>query len=174
MNILKKAGVFIAALMLSLTMFSSFAYAADYTIVPKDSLYHIGVLFKTSANALMSDNNLSSSVIYPGQKIKVPAQVYTVKSGDTMFLIATRHNIPLADLRKANNKWDNLIIPGQMLILPGIRPTEGSTGSSSNSSGSSLATPGSGTVIPYKNSEVDLLARLIAAEAIGEPYDAMV
>ncbi|NLO10685.1 MAG: LysM peptidoglycan-binding domain-containing protein [Clostridiales bacterium] len=172
MNILKKAGVFIAALLLSLTMLSSFAYAADYTIVPNDSLYHIGLLFKTSANALMSDNNLSSSVIYPGQKIMVPAQVYTVKSGDTMFLIATRHNISLADLRKANNKWDNLIIPGQRLILPGIKPTGGSTGSSSNSSSS--ATPGSGTVIPYKNSEVDLLARLIAAEAIGEPYDAMV
>jgi spore germination cell wall hydrolase CwlJ-like protein len=122
----------------------------------------------------MSDNKLNSTMIFPGQKIKVPAQVYTVKSGDTIFLIATRHNISLADLRKANNKWDNLIFQGQTLILPGIKPTGSSTGSSSNSSGSSFATPGSGTVIAYKNSEVDLLARLIAAEAIGESYDAMV
>ncbi|NLK99303.1 MAG: hypothetical protein GX271_01435 [Clostridiales bacterium] len=48
MNILKKAGVFAVTLLLSLTMLSSFAYAADYTIVPNDSLYHIGLLFRTS------------------------------------------------------------------------------------------------------------------------------
>ncbi len=152
MNILKKAGVFVALLLLSLTMLSSYAYAADYTIVPNDSLYHIGVLFNTSANGLMSDNNLSSTMIFPGQKIKVPAEIYTVKSGDTMFLIASRYNLSLLDLRKANNKWDSHIIPGQRLLLPGIKPT----------------------VISYKSSEVDLLARLIAAEAIGESYDAMV
>ncbi|MDD4113393.1 MAG: LysM peptidoglycan-binding domain-containing protein [Herbinix sp.] len=175
MNILKKASVFVALLLLSFTMLSSYAYAADYTIVPNDSLYHIGVLFNTSANGLMLDNNLSSTMIFPGQKIKVPAEIYTVKSGDTMFLIASRYNLSLEDLRKANNKWDSLIIPGQRLLLPGIKPTESPTGSSQSSSGSSSATAtGSGTVISYKSSEVDLLARLIAAEAIGESYDAMV
>ncbi|TAH73728.1 MAG: LysM peptidoglycan-binding domain-containing protein [Anaerolineaceae bacterium] len=175
MNILKKAGVFIASIMLSLTLFSSYAYAADYTIVPNDSLYQIGLLFKTSANALKSDNKLSSNMIFPGQKIKVPAEVYTIKSGDTLFLIASKHSISLADLRKANNKWDNLIIPGQKLLLPGIKPTGSQTGSSQNPSASSSgSSTGSGTVISYKNSEVDLLARLITAEAIGEPYDAMV
>ena len=172
MNILKKAGVLAATVLLTLTMLSSYAYAADYTIVPNDSLYQIGLLFKTSTNTLKSDNKLSSNIIYPGQVIKVPAQVYTVKSGDSMFLIASRYTIPLADLRKANNKWDNLIIPGQKLILPGIKPAGGSTGSPSGSSSGSTA--GTRTVIPYTNSEVDLLARLIRAEAVGEPYDAMV
>lgn len=178
MNILKKASAFIATILLSLTIFSSYAYAADYTIVPKDSLYQIGLLFKASANSLIFDNKLSGSMIYPGQKIKVPAEVYTVKSGDTMFFIATRYNIPLYNLRKANNKWDSLILPGQKLLLPGIKPTVSSTGSSTGSSTSpsrSTTSPtGSGTVIPYKSSEVDLLARLIAAEAVGEPYNAMV
>lgn len=175
MNILKKAGVFAVTLLLSLTMLSSFAYAADYTIVPNDSLYHIGLLFRTSASSLMSDNKLSSTMIFPGQKIQVPAQVYTVKSGDTIYQIASRYNIPLYNLRKANDKWDNLIIPGQRLLLPGIKPTGSSTGSSSSSAASSSSsTNGSGTVISYKDSEVDLLARLIAAEAIGEPYDTMV
>lgn len=178
MNILKKASSLIAAILLSLTIFSSYAYAADYTIVPNDSLYQIGLLFKTTASTLISDNKLSGSMIYPGQKIQVPAEVYTVKGGDTMFFIATRYNIPLYNLRRANNKWDNLIVPGQRLLLPGIKPTESSTGSSTGSSsstfGSSGSTTGSGTVIPYKDSEVDLLARLIAAEAVGEPYDAMV
>ena len=171
MNILKKAGIFFAALLLSLTMLSSYAYAADYTIVPNDSLYRIGLLFKTTSSSLMSDNNLSSSMIFPGQKINVPAEIYMVKSGDTMFLIAGGYNISLVDLRKANNKWDNLIVPGQKLLLPGIKSTVSSTGSSPSSSDT---TTGSNTVISYKDSEVDLLARLIGAEAIGESYEAMV
>lgn len=174
MNILKKASSFIAAILLSLTIFSSYVYAADYTIVPKDSLYQIGALFNTSASTLMSDNKLSGSMIYPGQIIQVPAEVYTVKGGDSLFFIASRYNLSLYNLRKANNKWDNLIVPGQKLLLPGIKPAESSTGSSSSPSSSSASTTGPGTVIPYKNSEVDLLARLIAAEAIGESYDAMV
>jgi LysM repeat protein len=176
MKTFKRAGILIASILFTLTIFTSHAYAADYTIVPNDSLYQIGLLFKTTASTLMSDNKLSSNMIYPGQAIKVPAQLYTVKSGDSMFLIATRHSISLADLRKANNKWDNLILPGQRLLLPGIKPTSGSTDSSSSSSTGAFtaSSTGTGTVISYKNSEVDLLARLITAEAVGEPYDAMV
>ncbi|CUH93810.1 cell wall hydrolase [Herbinix luporum] len=169
MNILKKASILAASvLFFSLTIFSANAYAADYTIVPNDSLYQISRLFKTSVSSLKSDNNLKSDTIFPGQVLNVPANVYTIKSGDSLYLIAQRYNISLADLRKANNKWDNLIIPGQKLILPGV--------SSTNSSNDNILTASSSTktVIPYKNSEVDLLARLIRAEAVGEPYEAMV
>lgn len=174
MKTFKRAGIFILTILFTLTVFTSYAYAADYTIVPNDSLYQIGVLFKTSANTLMSDNNLKSSMIYPGQVLKVPAELYTVKSGDSMYLIANRNNISLASLRKANNKWDNLVLPGQKLILPGIKATADSTDSSLGSTSSTSSSTGTGTVISYKNSEVDLLARLITAEAVGEPYDAMV
>lgn len=168
MNIFKRVGILLASILLTLTTFSANAYAADYTIVPNDSLYQIGTLFNTSVNTLMNDNKLSSSLIYPGQVLKVPAKVYTVRSGDSLYLIAQRFNVSLSDLRKVNNKWDNLIIPGQMLLLPGIKPTDSSTADSIARSSSK------GTVIPYKNSEVDLLARLITAEAVGEPYEAMV
>jgi len=164
MKIIKKPGILFASVLFILAVFSAKAYAADYTVVPKDSLYQISKIFNTSVNTLMSDNKLSSSTIYPGQVIKVPADVYTVKSGDSMYLIAKRFNVSLADLRKANNKWDDLIFPGQKLVLPGVVASNGSTATSS----------GSKTVIPYNDSEVDLLARLIAAEAIGEPYEAMV
>lgn len=169
MKIIKKSGILFASVLFILAVFSAKAYAADYTVVPKDSLYQIGNLFKTSVNTLMSDNKLSSGTIYPGQVIKVPAEVYTVKSGDSMYLIAQRFNISLDGLRKANNKWDNLIVPGQKLILPGIKPSNSST-----NTGSTGTSSGSKTVIPYKDSEVNLLARLIAAEAVGEPYEAMV
>lgn len=130
------------------------AFAATYTVVSGDSLYVIGKLFNTSASVLQS--NLSSSVIYPGQSLKVSCQVYTVKSGDTLYLISKSKGVSLADLRKANNKYDDRIYPGQILNIPGS---------------SVYSTAG---VIPYTQSDVDLLARLITAEAGSQPYNAKV
>lgn len=162
MTLRKKAGIFAIASIMSLTLFTATAFAADYTIVPNDSLYSISRLFNTSVSKIMSDNVLSSSNIYPGQVLKVPADVYTVKSGDTLYLISQRYGIPFNSLRKANNEWDNLIYPGQQLILPGIVPSDEAASSAAK------------TVIPYTTNEVDLLARLISAEAKGESYEAMV
>lgn len=158
MNILKsirKALVFTAFTAMVILPAKS-AFAATYTVVSGDSLYLIGKLFNTSASVLQSSNNLSSSVIYPGQSLKVSCQVYTVKSGDTLYLISKSRGVSLADLRKANNKYDDRIYPGQILNIPG-------------SSVSSAA-----GVIPYTQSDVDLLARLITAEAGSEPYNAKV
>ena len=148
-----------AVTLMSLMLFTSTALAADYKVVPNDTLYTISRLFITTTSKLMTDNNLSSTMIYPGQIINVPAAVHTVKSGDTLYLIAQRYSISFYNLKKANNEWDDLIYPGQKILLPGIKSTEASTQEA---------------VIPYTNAEVDLLARLISAEAKGEPYDAMV
>lgn len=149
-----------AVTVMSLMLLTSTALAADYKIVPNDTLYSISRLFNTTVNKLMTDNSLSASSIYPGQVLKVPAEVYTVKSGDTLYLIAQRYKLPINNLRKANNEWDNLIYPGQKLLLPGVV-----------SSGEAASKD---TVIPYTTAEVDLLARLISAEAKGESYDTMV
>jgi N-acetylmuramoyl-L-alanine amidase len=160
MSIMKKAGVGLAGVMISLTLLTATAYAAEYRVLQNDSLYKIGILFKTPVSTIMSDNNLNSSMIYPGQVLNIPAQVYTVKSGDTLFLIANRYGLSVTALRQANNKWDDLIMPGQQLTLPGIKPAD--------------STAAKETVIPYTAEEVNLLARLITAETTGQPYDAMV
>ncbi len=131
------------------------AYAADYTVTRDDSLYKIGQLFRTTVSMIKTDNTLSSDMIYPGQVLYVPARIYTVKSGDSLYLIAKSYGLPLASLQKANGIWDNTLMPGQKLILPGIAPEAGV-----------------GTVIPCTQNEVDLLARLIEAEASGESYQA--
>ena len=113
----------------------------------------------------MQSNSLSSSVIYPGQALNVAATVYTVKAGDSLYLIAKKYVLLLDDLRKANNKWDNYLYPGQTLILPGI----------SSSSVPVVSTPVVSTpIVPYTASDLDLLARLITSEAQGEPYNAQV
>jgi LysM repeat protein len=141
--------------------------AADYKVVPNDSLYKISQLFKTPIATIKQDNRLSSDAIRVGQVLDVPALSYTVKSGDSLYLIAARYGISLDALRKANAKWDNTIMPGQKLLIPGVKAE--STKSESKKSESK-----SDTVIPYTKSEVDLLARLIEAEASGESYQAKV
>lgn len=163
MKLFKSSVALMVSLLLSATLTTATALAADYRVVPNDSLYKISVLFDTTISNLKSENQLSTNTIYPGQILDVPAQVYTVKSGDTLYRIAKDHNLGLTSLRTANNKWDNLIIPGQTLILPGVKSSQSST-----------ETSAAKTVIPYTAKEVDLLARLITAETTGEPYEAMV
>ena len=131
------------------------AFAATYTVTSGDTLYKIGQIFNTSASFLQSSNNLSGTIIYPGQKLTVSCEVYTVKSGDTLYLIAKSKGVSLDALRRANNKYDDMIYVGQSLNIPG----------------STLTAKG---VIPYTQSDVDLLARLINAEAGAEPYSAKV
>lgn len=156
---LKKVTAFFAGLLVSAVLLGNSAFAASYTVVPNDTLNKVGGIFNTSAGTIMNDNSLKSTVIYPGQVLYVRAETYTVKSGDTLYLIAQRHGISLYSLRRANNKWNDILYPGQKLAIPGA-PAAGSTTGKA--------------VIPYTQSDYDLLARLITAEAQSEPYNAQV
>ena len=115
---------------------------------------------------------------------------YTVKGGDCLYSIAQNHRESLIDLRKANNKWNDLIFPGQSLyvfktnstvkqsivkacpiikrraitarpivkeLVVTARPAE-------------MQTKG----IAYTASDLNLISRLISAEARGESYTAQV
>lgn len=178
---LGKAVTFTAGAAVAFFLFSSAAFAGSYTVVSNDSLYKIGMLFNSTSVEIKSDNGLKSEVIYPGQVLAVRSQTYTIMSGDSLYLIAKRYGISLYSLRKANNKWNDSIYIGQRLVLPGVKTESSTTGSSSavvsgsSTTGSSTTTgSSSSTVIAYTQSDFDLLARLITAEADGEPYNAQV
>lgn len=137
---------------------SSNVHAATYSVKSGDSLYTISRSYSTNTNYLIGSNNLTSSTIYPGQTIKVPDTVYTVKSGDSLYLIAHKFGVTLNNLRWANNIWSDYIYVGQALAIPARSSSQVSV---------------SPYVISCTSSEVDLLARLINAEAGGESYTAM-
>ncbi|NJD02411.1 MAG: LysM peptidoglycan-binding domain-containing protein [Ruminiclostridium sp.] len=153
----KKTSVLLCSILLTVLIMAGNVFAAAYKVVANDSLYKIGTLFNTSVSTIRSDNGLTSDLILPGQELSVRALTYTVKSGDSLYTISQKNGVPLYSLRKANNKWDNTLYPGQKLLLPGKTATESGN-----------------AVIAFTQSDVDLLARLITAEADNQPYDAKV
>lgn len=169
MNFLKRTSALLAGVLLATMLFAGTAYGASYTVMKNDSLYKIGLLFNTSASTIMADNKLSESTIYPGQVLFVRSDKYTVKSGDSLYLIAQKFGMSVDMLKKINNKWDNMIYPGQQLIIstPGSNTAANST--------STAKSPISGkAVISFTQAELDLLSRLVTAEAESEPHAAKV
>lgn len=168
MNMLRKASVLMAGVVLTTALLANTAFGASYTVQRSDSLYKIGLLFGSSANTIVADNKLSGSMIYPGQVLSVRAAIYTVKSGDTLYLISRKLGVSIEMLRKANNEWDNMIYPGQQLNIPKTAAGNTNTIPAGNETATSKAS------ISYTEAELDLLARLVRAEAESEPYAAKV
>lgn len=89
-----------------------------------------------------------------------PAFAYTVKSGDTMSKIARDHKLTLQELADANPQVSNLnlIYPGQNInTTKSIRANEPKIVDQVNHS--------------LSETEIDLLARLVRAEAQTEPLE---
>lgn len=122
---------------------------AAYTAVSGDSLFKISQVFHTTVDNLMKENNLKNSSLNIGQVLKVPGDTYTVQKGDTLFLISQKYKIPITDLQRANNIYTSKLDIGQRLAVPV-------------------------ETAAYSSADLDLLSRLIMAEAQGEPYNAKV
>lgn len=105
------------------------ANPAVYTVQRGDTLYEIATRHDTSVAKLRDLNNLRTTRIQPGQKLSIPGtyvsnsqskgHVYTVRRGDSLFTIASRHGISVSDLRNVNGLRNNLLMPGQQLRIPG-------------------------------------------------------
>lgn len=123
---------------------------STYTVKAGDTLGAIAARHGVRLADVFSWNNLSGrSLIYPGQKIKIgtakaaparaaapapaPAKAssaktaggsYTVRSGDTLSGIASRHGVKLSALLSANRlSMQSIIYPGNKLAIPGGAPT---------------------------------------------------
>ena len=107
------------------------ADADTYTVKKGDTLWNIAINNGTTVDQLMQDNNLTSSLIFPGDKLTyntTVAQVaqakeqgyYTVVLGDTLGKVANRFGVTVDELVKLNNLSDpNLIYVGTVLKVDG-------------------------------------------------------
>ncbi|WP_026824607.1 LysM peptidoglycan-binding domain-containing protein [Exiguobacterium marinum] len=106
-----------------------------YTVKSGDTLYSIARTYGVTVSDLAAANNITNvNLISVGQVLNIPGTTftpppsttvkYTVKSGDTLYKIATMYNTTVAKIAAANNITNiNLISVGQMLIIPGTTVT---------------------------------------------------
>lgn len=96
----------------------------DYTVVAGDSLNIIAHKFNTTVANILKFNTIPNpDLIYIGQKIIVPlsppeAIIYTVKRGDSLYLIAQRYGTFVSNLARFNYlEPPYTIYPGQQLVV---------------------------------------------------------
>jgi LysM repeat protein len=111
---------------------------SKYTVKKGDSLSVIAWRYKTSIKAIKSSNGLKSDSLRIGQKLVIPGgnkprtgktgsssslpnvsgNVYTVKKGDSLSVIAQRFGTTSKALKSANGLKNNNIIIGKKLVIP--------------------------------------------------------
>lgn len=160
------------------------AEAASYKVKSGDSLWKIAQQHSTSVSTLKSINNLSSDVIYPNQVLKTSksssgsssnsnssnsssnsnssgSATYTVKRGDTLSGIASKHGISLYNLMKWNNLSTTLIYPGDKFVVSkNGTSNSGSSNSGSNSGSSNNGNSNSGSSKVHTVKSGDTLSAL--------------
>ncbi|TEB04601.1 Spore cortex-lytic enzyme precursor [Pelotomaculum schinkii] len=135
------------------------AFAASHTVTKGESLYIISRNYGVSVDALAQANGITGTLIEVGQKLDIPesGQSYIVRSGDTLYQIGSKFGVNYQEIMSANGLESDYLYQGMDLYIPS------SYGGSSEVSRGGLTTRASAW-------EVDLLARLITAEADAEPY----
>ena len=111
---------------------SQIADADTYTIKSGDTLWDIAVNNGTTVDALMKDNNLSSHLIYPGDKLNYSSSsveylaqakndgYYTIALGDTLGTVADKFGTSVDNLVEINNLSNpHLVYVGQVIKVDG-------------------------------------------------------
>ncbi len=101
-----------------------------YVVQAGDNLFRIALRYGTTVSAIQTANGLWGTLIYPGQRLRIPGpggappprstgQVYHVKTGDNLFRLALNFGTTVSALQAANGLVGTRIYVGQVLIVPG-------------------------------------------------------
>lgn len=97
---------------------------STYVVQAGDSLWLIAQRYQTTVDAIKRLNGLTSDLINVGQILKIPSSQaeayieYTVRSGDTLWLLSRRYNTTVEAIKKANGLTSDLLSIGQKLKIP--------------------------------------------------------
>ena len=98
----------------------------EYTVRSGDSLWLLAQRYNTTVDAIKSLNGLSGNALSIGQILKIPSAgassapyfEYTVRSGDTLWLLARRFNTTVDTIRSLNGLTSDNLNIGQVLRIP--------------------------------------------------------
>ncbi|RPK07424.1 Gamma-D-glutamyl-meso-diaminopimelate peptidase [Bacillus subtilis] len=164
----KLAAGLTASAIVSTTLAVTPAEAATIKVKSGDSLWKLAQNYNTSVAAITSANHLSTTVLSIGQTLTIPgsnsgtsstsssttkksgSSVYTVKSGDSLWLIANEFKMTVQELKKLNGLSSDMIRAGQKLKVSGTVSSSTSSSSSTKSSSNKSSSSSSSSSGTYK------------------------
>ena len=96
----------------------------QYTVQPGDTLWLLSRKYGTTVEAIKQLNGLTGDMLYVGQVLKIPAPQsepyieYTVKSGDTLWLLSRKYQTTVDAIKRLNGLTSDIIDIGQVLKIP--------------------------------------------------------
>ena len=96
----------------------------EYVVKAGDSLWLIAQRFGTTVEAVKRLNGFTTDLLNIGQVLKIPASQsgsyieYTVRPGDTLWLLSRRYNTTVDAIKKLNGLSGDRLDIGQVLKIP--------------------------------------------------------
>ena len=99
----------------------------EYVVRSGDTLWLLAGRYGTTVDAIKKLNGLNSDILNIGQVLKIPAAEssggsyfeYTVRSGDTLWLLAKRYGTTVDAIKRLNGLSSDMLSIGQVLRIPG-------------------------------------------------------
>lgn len=98
----------------------------EYTVRLGDTLWLLSQRYKTTVDEIKRLNGLTSDMLHVGQVLKIPTASgpspsyfeYTVKSGDTLWLLSRRYGTTVDEIKRLNGLSSDMLNIGQVLRIP--------------------------------------------------------
>jgi LysM repeat protein len=107
-----------------------------HTVKKGETVYSISKQYQMNIDDLVNENNIKNNHIYIGQKLNLSfsekerqaemgiSEFYTVVTGDTLWSISKRFDVPFLTLKKKNQFVKDHVLVGQKLFIPGQKRFE--------------------------------------------------
>ena len=97
----------------------------EYVVRSGDTLWLLAQRYNTTVDAIKRLNGLTSDMLSIGQILKIPSTTppvtyfeYTVRSGDTLWLLAQRYGTTVNAIKNLNGLSSDMLNIGQVLRIP--------------------------------------------------------
>lgn len=96
----------------------------EYTVRSGDTLWLLSRRYGTTVDAIKRLNGLTSDILRIGQVLRIPTSTsypyfeYTVRSGDTLWLLSRRFGTTVDAIKSLNGLTSDALSIGQVLLIP--------------------------------------------------------